>query len=272
MILSVRNRIALAALGAMALAAAPAHADDQACIKAYEQTQILRKSSKPREARDEAAKCAESSCPGVLAKDCVKWISELDEAIPTVVFEAKSATGEALTNVKVSADGKKLVDKLDGKPVPLDPGPHAFKFEAEGGKTMDAEATLKDGEKAHKVAVTFPPAPVAAKGGGEAAPIPIGVWAFGGGAVVTLALGTVFAIVGSGQESDLDACKSAGCPADKVNDASTSYALADIFFTAGAVSAIAAGYLFLTRPTAPASAHTASAPIRPTARGLSFSF
>jgi hypothetical protein len=258
---------------ATTLAPTNAFADDNACIQSYEQTQTLRRAGKLHDARAEAAKCASDTCPVVLAKDCTKWLSEIDQSIPTVVFDVKSATGEELTNVRVVADGKVLAEKLDGKSITLDIGPHAFRFEPTDGKGLPAEqkTVIHEGDKNRKISVTLAapqstgPTPAAK----PERPVPIATWVFGGVAVASLGVGTVFALSGSSKESDLDRCKPS-CPSDAVNEASTSYAVADILLTTGIVSAIAAATIYFTRPTVGAPAAAASlARRRP---GLAFEF
>jgi hypothetical protein len=237
-------------------------ADDTACIQSYEQTQTLRKQSRFREAHDEATKCARSECPVVLSKDCTKWLGELEQSIPTIVFDVKSTGGEELTLVKVTMDGKALVEKLDGKAVTMDVGPHTFRFESTdpkvGGQPVEQKIVIHEGDKNRKVSVTLggaakPPggggAQVTTNDGGDR-PIPISTFVFGGAAVLGLGIGTVFAISGSSKEGDLDACRP-NCPRDDVNSVSTSYAIADVLLSAGFVSAIAAVYIFLSRPTVP---------------------
>jgi hypothetical protein len=251
-----RALVALTGAG-IALASTPALADDPSCIQSYEQTQTLRRAGRLREARSAAAKCSSETCPAVLARDCTKWLSELDQSIPTVVFDVKSASGEELTNVKVLADGKPLADKIDGKSVTLDVGPHVFRFESTDGKGLPAEqkTVIHEGDKNRKVSVTLG---VPEKDAAGERPVPLMAFVFGGAAIASLGAGTAFALIGSSHESDLSACKPS-CSADAVNDAATSYSVADILLTAGVVSAIAAAYVFISRPTvgAPAPARAA---------------
>jgi hypothetical protein len=240
-------------LGSM-LAAPPALAEHDECIRSYEQTQTLRRAGQLREAREQAVQCARDTCPALLAKDCAQWMSEIEESIPTVVFDVRTSSGEELTNVRVLADGKPLVEQLDGKAVPIDVGPHVFRFEAKDGKRQPIEQKIlvREGERNRKIQVTLatnepPPEPAAD-------PVPVMAWVFGGIAVASLAGGTAFAIMGSAKESDLDACRPS-CSPDAVNSVSSSYAVADILLTAGVVSAVAAAWAFLSRPTkAPAAA------------------
>lgn len=242
------KRLSVAAALALAvLAFAPAAlADDVACIQAYESTQTLRKANKLREARAEAQKCAVETCPSVLSKDCQKWQGELDGLLPSVVFDVKGNAGEPLSNVKITANGQPLVERLDGAPVLLEPGEVKLHFESPDGRGLpvDQTITLKEGEKSKKVAVKLGGAPPAPAG----KPLPLGPIIFGATGIVAAGVGAVFAIMGAGAESDLDACKPR-CSSDDVNGVSTKYAVADILFAAGAVSLIAAAYMFITRPT-----------------------
>jgi hypothetical protein len=232
---------------AMLVTAGPSLADDASCIQSYESTQTLRKAGKLRDARAEAQKCAAESCPAVLSKDCQKWGGEIDALLPSLVFEVKSNTGQPLTNVKITANGQPLVDRADGAPVTMEPGEVKLHFESPDGQGLpvDQTVTLKEGEKAKKVTVKLggaPPPPP------EKKPLPLGPIVFGAAGVVAAGVGTVFAIMGAGAESDLDSCKP-HCSADDVNGVSTKYAVADILFAAGAVSLVAAAYMFITRPT-----------------------
>ncbi|MFO0737838.1 MAG: hypothetical protein U0270_18245 [Labilithrix sp.] len=234
---------------AACVVALPALADDAACIQSYEATQTLRKGGKLREAHAEAMKCAAESCPSVLAKDCQKWQGEIDALLPSVIFEVKGNAGEPLSKVKITANGQPLVDRLDGSPVTLEAGELKLHFESPDGRGLpvDQTITLKEGEKSRKVMVQLGGAPPA-----ESKPLPLGPIVFGATGVVALGVGTVFAIMGAGAESDLDRCKPR-CTSDDVNGVSTKYAVADILFTAGAVSLVAAAYMFITRPATTAA-------------------
>lgn len=227
-------------LGA-ALVSAPAHADP-ACIAAYEQTQTLRKDGKPVAAKAQAAICVRSECPALLTKDCTKWLAELDGVIPTIVLDPRTPAGAPRADVRVKIDGTAVNEKIDGKPVPLEPGSHVIVFEAEGSAPAERTVVLKDGEKNKKVTVTL-----AVESRAEGRPIPLGVWIFGGASVVALATSAVFAIDGFSKKSDLEDCKPR-CAAGDVDAMSSSFTVADVALGAGIGAGAAALYLFLTRP------------------------
>ena len=220
-------------------------ADQPACITAYEQTQTLRKDGKPVAAKAQAQICAQTTCPALLTKDCSKWVTELDAVIPTVILDPRAPTGGLRADVRVKIDGVLLNDKIDGRAIPVEPGAHTFSFEAEGALPVEQAVALKDGEKAKKITVTMQPAPAPKV---VERPIPLGVWIFGGGSVVALAVGAGFGISGLGKKSDLDACKP-HCNAGDVDSLNTRFTVADLALGAGVVAGAAAVYLLLTRPT-----------------------
>ena len=244
--------VAPAIATALVLASGLARAD-ATCISAYEQTQTLRKDGKPLAAKAQAAVCARESCPALLVKDCTKWLNELDAAIPTVVLDPRTPAGGLRTDVRVKVDGMIVSEKLDPKPLAVEPGSHSFVFEADGATPAERTILLRDGEKNKKVSVTMTPA-----GDASARPIPLGVWIFGGASLVALATSAVFALDGLGKKSDLESCKPR-CSSSDVDAMSSSFTLADVALGAGVMAGAAAVYLFLTRPPAEATAVTAGA-------------
>ncbi|MBX3190484.1 MAG: hypothetical protein KF819_26020 [Labilithrix sp.] len=227
-----------------------AHADPT-CIAAYEQTQTLRKDGKLVSAKAQAAICAHDTCPGLLSKDCSRWLSELEASTPTIVFEARTASGAERTDVRVKVDGVPLIEHLDGKAIALDPGSRTFLFEAEGSSPVERTVVVREGEKNRKVSIVVGGS-ARAEGAGEERPIPLGVWIFGGASIAFLVTSTIFAVDGFGKKSDLEACKPR-CAPEAVDAMSTSFTLADVTLGAGLMAGAAAAFLFFTRPASSAS-------------------
>lgn len=141
---------------AILLAAARANAADvQTCLDAAERGQRARSSGKLREARDSFQLCGLESCPAMVRRDCVQWLSEVTQSLPTLVFGAKDANGRDLFDVTVSMDGEVILGKLDGKSVAVDPGPHTFKFDVPGRASVVERALVKEGEKSRVMSVSF---------------------------------------------------------------------------------------------------------------------
>lgn len=135
--------------------AAPARADLQACLDASEKGQQARKAGHLREAREKFLVCGAESCPALIKKDCSVWQSEIAGALPSVTFGAKDESGRDLFDVTISMDGEVLTKKLDGKGIPIDPGPHTFKFETAGHQPVTQKALVKEGERTRVIDVKF---------------------------------------------------------------------------------------------------------------------
>jgi hypothetical protein len=86
----------------------------------------------------------------------------VNAAIPTVVFEAKDASGNDLVPVDVKMDGKLIAERLDGTALSIDPGEHAFTFASAGKTSVQKHFVIHEGEKNRRERIVFAPASVAA--------------------------------------------------------------------------------------------------------------
>jgi hypothetical protein len=124
------------------------------CVDANTAAQSLRREGKFAEARAILAVCNDPQCPALVRDDCTRQLDALAEVQPTVVFDAKDASGADLSSVRVSIDGRTVVEKLDGAPVPVDRGEHHFTFETDGRSSVTITLVIKEGEKQRRVSVT----------------------------------------------------------------------------------------------------------------------
>jgi hypothetical protein len=171
----VRAVAMVGAVGAVAIAAPPCHAEGNAarCVGFNDQGLKLRDARRLREAREQFLQCSVSACPGVIRKECERQVKELTAATPTVVFEAKNAAGDDLTAVVVTMDDHPLVDHLEGLAIPLDPGVHTFTFRGADHVSAEKKLVLAEGEKDRRVHVVLEaPAPKTASAPEAAAPPP----------------------------------------------------------------------------------------------------
>jgi hypothetical protein len=150
---SVRGLVTVALLLVGSLSASVSRADDampdkMACIAADTKGQSLRLDAQLRDARARFEVCASPRCPGIVREDCVQRLADLDAAQPTVVFGATNGDGRTLRAVKVFMDGRLLTDRLDGRPLRVDPGEHHFVFTSLGRITSDMDLLLNEGDRA----------------------------------------------------------------------------------------------------------------------------
>jgi len=202
------NRRALSSIMVLAvlLADLPARSAEptkQQCVDANDAAQDLRQSGKLRQARERLALCASASCPAIVREDCAQRLGEVDAAMPTIVFEAKDAAGNALPAVAVTMDGQPFAEKLDGKPLQLDPGEHRFVFNAQGLPSTEKTLVVREGDKArHEHVVLGSPVPALPQAPIKEEPVTPATPASDGGTqrMVGLALGgagVVGVVVGS---------------------------------------------------------------------------
>lgn len=248
-------RVLGAALALEVVAVAPrASADKRQCADAYTQTQILRKAGKLRAAEKSTFECTQAACPDFIKSACSKWGSEIQAATPTIVVSAKDAQGNDLTDVSVTFDGQRLVNRLTGLAIAVDPGQHVLRFEHAGDKPVDQKILISEGEKARVVKVTFgskPPGAVqgAAPVGGETASTGSGTRAL---AYVLAGVGAVglggfayFGLTGKSEENSVRASNCApNCSSSQIDPIKTKYVLADVSLGVGVVSLGLATYFF----------------------------
>jgi hypothetical protein len=249
-----------------------AHATE--CSDAYTRAQTLRRDRKLIDARDALRICAQPVCKDFIVKDCSTWLDQVQTSVPTVVPVATDQDGNNLPGVRVSMDGRVLLDSIDGRSIEVDPGTHTFSFEAPDGTKADKEIVVAEGEKSKHVAVVLAtprpaqvtpvaaptPAPTAAvtPDVGAPPPKPPGPWktvgivttAVGG---VVLTVGGIFGVEAMSKKSDAG-CSGLQCTSTdgvtKLKDAQTDGNLSTAFFIAGGVLAAAGLTIWALAPGA----------------------
>ena len=273
----VATCVVAAAFGARrARAADPTTAD---CLRASESSLALRRQHRLLDARAELLICSSPSCPADVRAECVRRVADGNNAIPTIVFEAKDVDGNDLSVVKVTMDGKVLAEQLEGTPLSIDPGVHAFTFQTSGRPVVHKQFVIREGEKDRRERIAFaaiptairtaPIAPVAAEprtsisessssdwGTRKKVGLALGVAALGG-----LATGVTFGLI---YDSRAGAFNDSGCGTSVPENGPPgcqarrdSVRSAEYVFVAGYASAAVLGglgaYLFFTAPTEGAS-------------------
>lgn len=122
--------------------------DDQvkACAEAYEQAQVTRNSGKLKESEEQLRVCVRDVCPDFVKVDCGQWLSDVRREMPSVILMVTDGSGNEVTDVQVLVDGAVLAQKLDGRALEVNPGPHEFTFERQGTKRAE-RVSIRQGEK-----------------------------------------------------------------------------------------------------------------------------
>jgi len=262
----MRGRLLLAFAAFTGVAGTHAHARAQMteqCLAASEDAQQLRRIGKLEAAVDRLAVCSAPECPALVRADCTQWTKEALDALPSVVPGAKDADGRDRANVTLSIDGRRVTDVLDGRPIPVDPGIHVFRYEAAGSVAVEQQMVIRAGEKNRVIVVTLAPQS-AARATIETPPAepspPIAAYVAGGIGIAALAVGLVLDLDANGRASTLRASCAPNCAKDDVDSIEGRYVVAGVTAAAGGVALVTAVVLFLL--------HDRSTPrVRPAASG-----
>jgi hypothetical protein len=106
--------------------------------------------------------------------DCSRRLDELEKVQPTIVFDAKDASGHDVVAVKVTVDGKLVTERLVGTALAVDPGEHTFTFTLPGGAPVTQTFVIKEGVKDRHEGIVLAgaPAPLAPGSGPSQVPAP----------------------------------------------------------------------------------------------------
>ena len=250
------------ALGAPTASGAEPTAID--CPTASEQGQRLRDDGKYLRARDMFRHCSRDACPGVVRKDCIKWLSGLEDSVPTIGVSAHDAEDRDVGAVKVIVDGDTLATRLDGRPMAVDPGEHAVRFETEGMPPVEMRVIIQVGEKNRLVKVQFHPAravvapiatppdkpvpttEIAAPKSVSSWSPPIAAFVLGGAGVLALGSFAFFGVTGKGDLNELKSTCAPYCAQSALDAAKTKLTVADVSLAVGVVSLGVAAVMLLT--------------------------
>jgi hypothetical protein len=242
------------------------------CLAAHADAQMLRMKGSLLAAREQLLVCGQPKCPGPIANDCASWLSEVDGSLSSVVFAVSDDQGQDMPDVHVSADGKLLTERTDGRALVLDPGTYVFRFEAPGYVNVETTVSMRQSEKNRivrvrmlqppppppppkPVALVVPPASEAAQpsvpvqatapasaGGG----VPIATYILGGTALLGAGTFAYFGLSGNAKKKEVEQCTS-NCE-ELINEGKRDYVIADIGLLVAIATAPAAILVYLLTP------------------------
>jgi hypothetical protein len=230
--------------------AASAHAQADECVAAHADAQLQRMHGALVAARQRLLRCAQTECPKPVADDCASWLGQIEDSLSSVVFAVSDDKGNDLVDVRVTADGKPIADKADGRALTIDPGSYRLRFEAAGYQPSTLAVSIRQSEKnrivrAHMQPVPPPmaaaPAPAFAKAEPSGQPIPIASYVLAGTSMVGLGAFALFGLQGLSKEHAVERLPPTQACASLCSDGRRDYVLADIGL--GVAIASAAGAL-----------------------------
>jgi hypothetical protein len=223
------------------------------CLENHEKSQVLRYEGKLLEARDVLRGCSQDACPPAIRSDCTAWLEQVQLAMPSVVFTARTDEKDR-TEVKVFMNDKLITEKLDGKPLPVDPGAYDMRFEVAGEKPLKMRVVIREGEQNRVIAAEWKKEPPPGSPGYVAPPkdmyrpTPKPVFVLAGVSALSLGAGVFFAVKAKSSHTDATDSCAPSCSEDEVKKVRTKAAIADALFGTAILSGIATGIVYATRP------------------------
>jgi hypothetical protein len=239
-------------------AADPTTAD---CLAASENSLALKNQHRLLDARARLLVCSASTCPADIRDECIRRVAEVNEAMPTVVFEVKDVAGNDVLNVQVTMDGTPLVSRLEGTALSIDPGEHTFSFASPGQSAVEKKLVIREGEKGRRErvvpqALVVSSQPKAARLDVTTNPRRMAAIASAGVGVVAVGVGIVFGLKSLSRHHDAKQACPGACVdqhgVDLWNSARSAGNVSTVAFVLGAAGLAGGGILwFLSKEASP---------------------
>jgi hypothetical protein len=226
-----------------------------ACFTAAERAQPLVKQKRLREARAELEVCARDVCPQIARTDCRDWLADVARGQPSIVIAAhevnESQNTRDVYGARAIIDGAIVVDKVDPKPIAIDPGLHRLRLERAGFGPIEQSIEIHEGEKGRVVTFTWRTSwvPLPPHARQPARPTPPSVYVMGALGAAGVGVGTYLEVTGlQRRDGELRQC-SPHCTQTQVDDVRNITRAGDISVGVGALFAVGAIILYVVRPT-----------------------
>jgi hypothetical protein len=268
--------ISLSILLASTVVSTAARGDERVeCARAYEQSQRLQQSGENRKALDAAQRCAQPTCPALLAEECKPWVSQIGQKLARLEVRVVGSDGCPAHDFAIQID---RVKQPTGSELLVEPGVHEVRV-VDPATTHTADQTINAAAgQRHVVEMSFA-SPLAACGTTEENPVSapaspmakpaVGLGIAGGALLVT---GIALGVVGLVKRADLDSCKP-GCSEDSISGARTFFVAGDVVGGLGVlVLGTAVAVYYLARGDVVGRATSAQSGPQPTGRGFEIRF
>jgi hypothetical protein len=229
-----------------------------ACLANHTEGQKLRRDGKLIESRDAFRQCSASACPSQIIRDCWGWTEEVDRQIPSVSF-AVTADGVNRADAQVFIDDQALLEKLSGRAIDINPGPHRVRVLLPPFEPFEEEVVIVEGDKFRVVEVKFvsphaDPNPLAPMPGPaqpeieKNRPVPMATYVLGGVGAAAALNGAAWGIANLVLRSKMEDRCAPDCSDKSIGVLKQRALVADISWGVSIVSLASAATLYFLRP------------------------
>jgi len=240
----------VASLGMSTGATASAQVSSEACASAYARGQEDRLAGRLFAARTAFQQCAADTCPQPSARDCQRWVREVEADLPTARIRVHDAQGKDIAGLAVSADGVTLSASALAGAVILEAGPHQLRVEAPGYAAQTVETALRPTDRELPVEIVLHPIgePTAKPNlDAPARPVPALAVAFAGVGVLALGSSLYFGLRAHSQYQALKESCAPRCSDSDAHSVHRKALAADVSLLVSAAALGAATWLYLSR-------------------------
>jgi hypothetical protein len=223
----------------------PANAERVECARAYEQSQRLQQSGESKKALEAAERCAQSSCPPLLAEECRPWVTQLRQQLSKLEVLVTGSDACPANDAVIEIDRVKQSSAFE---LLVEPGVHEVRAIAAGSnRIVEQTIDLARGERRTVTLRFAPPGAVCGEtrptGPTRATEIPKPALGLGIAGAVLLVTGVTLGVVGAVKRNELDECKP-GCSSEQIDGPRTFFVAGDVIGALGLVTLGAATVAF----------------------------
>jgi hypothetical protein len=213
----------------------------EACIAEHEGALRDRKGGAWQRARAGFRSCSDAGCPALVREACERLAVDLEDKIPRLVVRAIDHRGRDVEAATLRVDGERVVDKLDGRAIELDPGRHVVRIDR-GAKHATTTLVMREGDHPRTVTLRLPGPPAKRKPPADTGyEVPTASWVLGGFGVAGLAAFAVAAALGKAEQDELESTCAPSCSPEAIDAMRSRYLAADISLILGASALVAGG-------------------------------
>jgi hypothetical protein len=125
------------------------------CAFTYRTAMQIEVAGHLREAKETYLACAKPACGVLIRNQCSARYTQLESDIPSVVPLVTDETGRDRSDVQVTMDSELLTSRVDGRALPVDPGPHEFSVIADGAILARRKVMILQGQRNRPIALAL---------------------------------------------------------------------------------------------------------------------
>ena len=248
--------LVVGSLASWVLASGVAHAEVSVdvCSDAYTKGQEERLAGRLFSAREQFEVCSDSSCPKAFVRDCLRWLTEVEADLPSLLVRVTDTAGRTPDGLSVFFDGRAVAVEALEQPLVTSAGPHVLRFEAPGYQPVELSPALRPEDRKLKVnalmrleaAVDTPAVTPSVSDAPKSKGVPVATLTFASIGVVALGGSLYFGLSAKSRYDDLKAHCAPTCSQSQIDSVHSKAVISDIALATSVVAFGAAAWFYFS--------------------------